>query len=357
MGTSPPPRSVFRASFAHAASLGLLVCVSAALAFAEDGVEPVRLSFESSPECPNQATFEGQVRARTERYARASEGQVARAFRVTVSAAAERFQGHLVIEDPAGESSERFLEGKSCEELVSALALVTALAIDPEAKTAAVVEPVPIPEPSASAPIVQPPPPPSATTPPPLPVRVPPPAPAPRPAPARPWAFAGVGAVVVVGTLPSPQLAPSLFLEARLADELGVDGRLRFSLVHAESGVVQAGTGYALFTWTAGVIDSCWVPLQVEGVLLYPCAGVEVGILHGEGQALQTGTSRGRTWAAFDGGFRAAYDLSRDVSLDFSGALSLPLVRDTFAFDPDTDVFQTSALGGRVVLGASLGWE
>ena len=66
----------------------------------------------------------------------ATPGEAARAFVVTVTAETATIRGLLSITSLGGSVSRREVTGDTCSEVVSALALITALAIDPSATTA-----------------------------------------------------------------------------------------------------------------------------------------------------------------------------------------------------------------------------
>ena len=117
--------------------------------------EPIRIVFHAPAGCPDEAAFTGQITARTQRARLAAAGEVARTFSVTISPArGARARGKLVIDDPRGPSASRAVSG-TCEEVVSALGLVAALAIDPRASTAPKplsAQPPPAPPPSPPPP-------------------------------------------------------------------------------------------------------------------------------------------------------------------------------------------------------------
>jgi hypothetical protein len=95
--------------------------------------ESVTLDYQAPDACPARAAFETEVRARTSKLKFSSEG---RHFEIRLEKAEAGWTGTLAIREQAGPASERSLNGTACDEVVSALALVVALAIDPEASTA-----------------------------------------------------------------------------------------------------------------------------------------------------------------------------------------------------------------------------
>jgi hypothetical protein len=106
-----------------------------------DSAEPIQLVWES-PACGTAEGFRTQVLARTTR-ATFVERDPRRTFRVTIRVApakADKVVGKLVVTDGHGGTTERSLGAAPCDELVEALALVTAIAIDPAASTKPLAE-------------------------------------------------------------------------------------------------------------------------------------------------------------------------------------------------------------------------
>ncbi len=125
----------------------------AARAMAEGEPEPVRVSYAAPAECPSENVFMERVRTRTEKARFAWPGELARAFAVTVREIdrESRFLGHLEFVDADGQRAERNLRGANCDELVSSLALITALAIDDRIAEAPADETSPPPSPRSVA--------------------------------------------------------------------------------------------------------------------------------------------------------------------------------------------------------------
>src|SRR5262249_6044736 len=107
----------------------MLAVVSAApSAAAQVATEPIRIDFKAHDGCPDEARFTGEVRARTRKARLAFPGEPARFFRVLVTRdRGGKSRGKLTIEDPSGALATRDVMGASCAEVVSALALITAL--------------------------------------------------------------------------------------------------------------------------------------------------------------------------------------------------------------------------------------
>ena len=93
----------------------------------------VRIGYEVAPGCPDETSFEAQIRARTSKIVVATDG--ATSVHVRISPRGGRFEGEVTLVDANGHESRRRVEGP-CEDVAAALALITALALDPAASTA-----------------------------------------------------------------------------------------------------------------------------------------------------------------------------------------------------------------------------
>ena len=141
---------------ATSAAIGAAFSMVASRAVAQPNppVAPVRLEYHAPDACPDERAFVARVRSRTTRFvlagADATGGdEVARSFSVDVSTTPHGVEGRLTsleaTRTPA--PATRVVAGETCDEVVDALALITALAVDPNASTA--FAPAPVPEPPA----------------------------------------------------------------------------------------------------------------------------------------------------------------------------------------------------------------
>jgi len=94
----------------------------------------VHLDYEASAGCPDRAAFIAEIAARTTRARFVDEGDNVRIFKASIRSQGERIVGSL-ISNTGQAGAERRVSGKTCSEVVSALGLITALAIDPSAST------------------------------------------------------------------------------------------------------------------------------------------------------------------------------------------------------------------------------
>jgi hypothetical protein len=118
-------------ALAPACGAEILLCSASVLA----QVEPIRLTYSAPPECASESQFFDEVKVRTGARPAMSD-EVARAFAVAIRLDGSTVQGRLSITGRDGSSSTREVTGTACVEVVSALALMMALSIDPTAVTA-----------------------------------------------------------------------------------------------------------------------------------------------------------------------------------------------------------------------------
>jgi hypothetical protein len=232
--------------------------------------------------------------------------------------------------------------------VTSALALISALAIDPKASTAA--SPPPVPPGPVGPPGPTPPAPPtgpaplSGVTPPgallsAMPSDLEPPLALPLPiaAEAAPepivrWRFSiGQQLVGLAGPTKGMAQGLSLYLDAARADPGFWAPSLRVSLVRASSGPVDTAAGDASFRLTSLRGDFCPLRLGPEDLALRLCATGEAGALEGYGSVYEA-----RPWFTIGGLGRLQWVMLDFLQLDVFGGLNLPLIRDTFFFETPT---------------------
>ena len=336
--------------------------------------EPIRLRFEAVDGCPNEAAFLDQVRARTEKARVAAVGEKARTFSVRLTQEGRSIRGRLAIEESADPASLREVTGERCAEVVSALALITALAVDPQASTAPPAR-LPPPRPPAppigsevaapggsSAPAAAPPPPRS---------RLPPNHPAPylpppswaslevAPLPVIPgvaeargpsWRFSvGIAVAALGGIAPTLAAGGTFFLEAARVDRgaLAFAPSLRLTAIQADSGYVSVAPAVARFQLRMARAEICPARLLLAAsVSLGACASFDVGAVLAEGWGVSESQSRQRPWAAPGVGGRLRWAIAEEIELQIEGGGSFPLVRDTFFVAPNTDVHAVPAAAG-----------
>jgi hypothetical protein len=266
--------------------------------------EVVELRYAAPPQCPSRAAFETEILGRTSNVRLAAPAR--RVFAVTIEPTADGFHGTLVVDRVA----DKELSSPRCEDLTSALALVTALAIDPTASV--------------------------------LPRR----APVHRPSP---WALElDLDAMVEAGVGPGALLGAALEARATLHNTYGFE----LAAIAGRDSTQHEGAE-ARFTWFAARPAGC-VRGLVERVTLDACSHIEVGAVRADGAMIINQRNLTRLWlaAGLHGNARVPVG-SRGFGLLQVG-MSLPLVRDRYIFAPNVAIHETPGLTGWLVVGVGV---
>jgi hypothetical protein len=137
-------RSLCSAAFFGAGACGAIFSLTATEARAQSDAPSdegnMGLSFSAPQSCQDRSAFISRVQAYTSK-AHFTDDAAGRLFAVSIAEAGpEQLIGNLEIVS-ASERATRTVSGKTCPELLDALALMTALAIDPDALTATQPQP------------------------------------------------------------------------------------------------------------------------------------------------------------------------------------------------------------------------
>jgi hypothetical protein len=289
---------------------------------AEQNEAPVRIEYLAPAGCPTEEEFLVRVRARAPRVRRASEGDRVRTFVISIAGAHGERSGHLVVRDVDGKTADRDMVGNTCEEVVDALALITALAVERSALTSS----------PASAPL----------SPPPFEER-------PSKRSGGRWhAALTVSAGMVSGVVPNPVLDVALLLEVDVL-------KLGFLSPAVRAGFegVDFHSQVAHFGWRAGVVEGCPTQWSYATLNLQPCVRVEAGILEGTGVNVTPARDAIRAWLAAGMVARAQWFFSVPLFVDVEAGLRFPLVRTRYFVQPDTTVHEPPSVG--LILSAGLG--
>jgi hypothetical protein len=324
-----------RSSIAHGCALA--IALGAAHARADDSVA-IRLSYRATERCPSAAAFLAQVAARTPLARPAREDEPATALNVVLTDVPGGNAGTLEVVTADGVTSRREVSAADCAQVASALALMTALAIDPNASMA----PAPAPAPAQPEPA---------------------PAPAPRPAtkpavaqhpPRVQWVFAAGVLGEAMGGL-GPELALSLrpFVQLARETDSAFSQALRLSASRAHADITAAeGSGGGDFTlWTVR-LEAC--PLRVSPLrplALSACLPVDAGQLEAEGKDLVPSERVTRPWLTLGGTARVEWAILPPVAVEAAGTLFFPLVRDRFAIHSDVALYRAPAVAGSATVG------
>jgi hypothetical protein len=313
-------------TLAAMASLSLSAPVSHA-AGAADNAAPVvvHVAYRASAGCPPASRFMAEVSARLTRPARFGDEPGADVFVVSIEQTGSIVHAELGVTRANAPSSVRRFELSSCEDAVVALALVTALAIDPHASTAPG---------SALEPKVRPV---SSTEP-----------PRPELSPTRPtvtrragsdrtllWA-AEVAASVAVTTGPAPVALVSggveTSLNARAESASTLAPRFALGLFASRTGLGGPAIDEATFSWALLRGSACPLRFALRPwVLVRPCVTVDAGWTTAKADETESvdGTSASTPWVALGPSLLAQVGRGRPF-LSLGGGPLLALTRPTY---------------------------
>jgi len=322
-----------------AAGVGL-DSLSAAAAPSE--IEPLRVEVTAPASCPAHPTLVDRIRSHTPRVREAKSDESSRALHVVVSPEDERFVADLRLVEN-GDVLERRVPGKTCEEVLAAVALITALTIDPLATTVPVDAAAPedaasrAPEAGAETPIV---------------FEVD----AGRSPPPRTAVHGSIGASLEAYGLGEMVVGPSLWIEGALARS--VSPALRLRVGRTESFMAVRDLRPAYFRLTTVALDGCVTAARSKAELeapstfeLRPCAQLAGGVLEGASSAFGPLHRIPRPWVSLGAVLQGRWRFFGPLELEAAAGLTLPLVRDNFFFLPRNDVYRAPG----VVLVGSVG--
>ncbi len=330
-------------------------------AFAQSDA-PVRLDYQSS-RCGGADAFVSEVRARSPRVRFAAPNESAtRALVVHVDPRGAKMSGRIELREADGTTTERAVTGASCDDVISGLGLVAALALNPMASTSATntnatgtnntsnttnntsTSANTSTSTSTST---------STTT-------------STKSesedddaqtlAPSkRRWSVgAGADGEAVFGVSPNPLFAVPVFFEVTraLGEHVAVGGALRFE--RAGQSALDSSSGGADFTWTAGAVDFCVVG-RAGRVRAHACVRSHFGVIDAHGEGVTPERSATRPWVDVSLALALRVRIVGPIFAELGGSAGIALVQDRFFLEPNQTVFQVQTFTGHV--GAGLGFE
>lgn len=315
--------------------------------------ERVHIVHQAGSGCPGSAAFHHEVAARVRRPVEWVQEGASTVVRVQLASSPAGATGQLEMTQAGGAPTRRDFSAETCAEVSSALALVVALALDPNAHTEPLLaEPSPPPS--------EPPPSPVTRDPPPV-TRAPPrPSAAARaPLPPRTRFFVGPAAGIAGGYVPTGLVT--------LGAVLGLDAKRRGWLsplaqltpLWAKTGTTGPRSPHATFAWALLRVDACPTRLALgSGLMLFPCASGEAGQVSASGRddSVDVPESRTRAWVALGPSLSLRFEADRWFFALSGGALA-PLTRDEFVFEgPTVRIHEVPAVvfGGLLGVGMAL---
>ena len=321
--------------------------------------EQVTLTYSADPGCPTEAQFVEQILARVRRRVRFAQAPEAIEMVVTLQLGGETAMGKLEVRREPGEPTRREFTGATCREVGSALSLVAALSLDPNARTEelppAGAEPT---GPSTTEPAAAPAPSAPSSTRQPTPIA----ASLARPARATPRYVGWIGpaAEVMIGEAPKPLGLLGLSLGLRAVTGRTFAPSLQLSPLWGATGATGPSSSDSAFEWGLGRLEACPVSVRLARALrLDPCAVLEVGRVRAEGDeaAVEEPVAVSRWWVAPGASTSLHWD-GRGWFARLGGVALAPATRDEFVFStPERRVHQASAVvvGAHLALGFQLG--
>ncbi len=301
------------AAFALATVIARAAAAVAGDASAPAGdAEPIQLAYSAPDGCPDEGAFFAQLQHRA-RAIRVAE-PTARSFRVEIAGDGDGFRGRLEVSAVDGDTTARDVHGATCVETVSALALVSALAIEERAAVVRVTK-----------------------------------------AEARrvgPLHFAlGTGAQVDGGIAPAEIFSFGAFASLRRAN----GWQLRLGFARSARSDVTMPEGDASFRWTIATIDACPLSFTTGRWSAAPCAGFQGGVLTAVGSDVGMASNVDRPWLAPDATVRLRVAIGR-FAVELAGMVAAPLIRDRFYIAPSTTIDHVPAVtaGAQLALSVDL---
>ena len=307
-----------------AACFAFALLASATRARADDAIA-LRLRYAAPQTCPNAGAFLAQVIARTPLARPARHDEPATALSVVVTQVPGGSAGTLELVGPDATTSVRRVSAADCEQLVSALALMTALAIDPNASTA----PAP---PATRSPAA----PPARTK----------PASDLGPSRAR-WIFeVGLLLEALGGVAPDPVLLARPFVELARQGGSAWSYGLRLSGARAHADVRNSEGAGDLTLWAAR-IEPCPILVSfARGFGLAACLPLEVGRLEAVGSGVTPTRRIARPWLSMGSTGRVQWQVVDMLVLEAAGELFFPIVRDRFFVGSSATLHRAPAVAG-----------
>jgi hypothetical protein len=300
------------------------VTAAACLSFASQThaeQETVGLEYRAPSTCPDAAFFAREVTARTNRVRFDDTDAARRSFRVVVQGASGKYSGILRITAHDGQTAVRNFEAEDCRNVVVALALVAALSVDPNASTApgsssaaSSGEPAARARPpTTSLPIVD--------------IR-------PRDAgrSSTTWIPAvGAGIDAMPQITPVTLLAIGGFLRLDRSGEL--EPSFRVNAYFAKTGTTGPAAQAADFYLVAGRVEACPVSFGIaSGLRAWPCASLDVGLLHARGTDVAQPGEGNTAWVSAMLGPRLELDLSGAIFVEANAGAVWAITQPEFVF-------------------------
>jgi hypothetical protein len=330
-------------------------------ALADVPEEPIRLSYRAPPECLDQQGLEADVRRRARAARFVDDDSSTRRFVIEIERIGARFVGRVRVTPQEGAEGERRFEDADCGEVARSLALVVALAVDPDAETGEIPggEPATEPETEPPADPAAPEQPAGAKSdsPPTAHIEANRDRVAASPAPSRTsvaWEL-GVLAFLQTGVAPEPLTGAGVGARSTIS-RLGPLGEpsVALQILAADSQIAGPDTGPASYRWIVARALVC--PTSASPASRFsarPCVVADLGAVSGSGEAIAYRRTSTGLWSSLGAAGEAAWQPVDPVILTLSASFGANLSRHRFVFErPRLIVHEVPALGFGAAFGA-----
>lgn len=304
-------------------SLALAAVAAGGVAQTDAEVKAVEVRFDGPEGCSSAKAFFGILRSRTHRVRAAKVDEPRTILEIQLSHLHGRVWGELRMVDDHGESHARRVLGASCDEVVQALSLTAALALDPSARLT--LPPSNSDDEGTPTPDEPPPPPavPKAPEPTVLEASAPPPPVVERPVPATELS-AGAMALSLLSSTPSPGVWAGM--RRNLVRPGIFNPSVGFALAYVRNDVLQSPNS-ARAALLAGAVSACPVRWRAGRVTAQPCAHGLAGWLSATGRQLTYTNTVDRFWLSAGATLRVDLYIGAGLSLDFEGGIGVPIIK------------------------------
>lgn len=279
---------------------------AAAPASAEETPERIHIDYTAPPGCPNAGAFERELKRRTRRSWTPAGRVSARTLTVSITSDKGLYRGRFLLEDPAGSSQSDEVPWEGCGDIVAALAVKAAIAIDgsPPSLMPAVGPRFPLwdePWPVRPALFVL----------------------GERP---QPWSLTVGANLSAIGAI-SPFLTPAASVHidmSRSGEGLGAT-TVRISILRAIEDIDVDGD-IVTMQWIASRLEVCPLKRLIPPISLSPCMAVDTGAIEWK----LTPPGAARHWVTVDLIGRTQLTLFERLVLEFQAGVVVPLTRNEF---------------------------
>ena len=294
-----------------------VLCCAAPASAAKSG-QAFRLEYWAEGACPDAAEFAHQIQTRAPRLRIAEGDEPALGFYAELAEHGGDATGRLTARSADGREVVREVRGPTCADVATALALIAALAADPNQ---------PVEDPTREAPravrtvrqrVPDDPTPPSVE----------------QPDPNERWTFGiGTGVGFESSIAPNPGYGLSVALEAEGYPGSAWRPLLTLSANRAVASTTQTAHGNTTsFDWVAFRLAICPARWPEETPLfIRPCAFMDGGFLGGDVQRGSASQTETKPWFAVGGFLRTEALVAEVLSFQLDGGLTVPLNRSVFS--------------------------